>query len=161
MSNIRIDVRFSFSSRHYKHLLSKRNRSAEIKISTHLMLMRYCANATESGLPEIVMVLSELPLSRSSQFEMRIIAPEICRISAILVPPLPMMQPISSFGTVMLCVWWFWLCCCWFLDAVRNCEPANAANAGRTKSLRALWKGWSSVIINHGEILGRGYQRHV
>lgn len=106
------------------------------------MLIRYCASATESGFPEIVMVLSEFPLSRSSQFEMRIIAPDICRISAIFVPPLPMMQPINSFGTVMLCVWWFWFCCCcWFLDDVRNWEPAKAASAGRTKSLWTLWKG--------------------
>lgn len=42
------------------------------------MLIRYCASATASGLPVIVMVLSVLPPSRSSQFEMRIIAPLIC-----------------------------------------------------------------------------------
>ena len=56
-------------------------------VSTYLMLMRYWARATESGLPEIVMVRSVLPPSRSSQFDIRIMAPEICRISAILVPP--------------------------------------------------------------------------
>lgn len=75
---------------------------------THLMLIRYWASATESGLPLMVIVRSVLPPSRSSQFEMRIMAPEICRISAILVPPLPMMQPIRSFGTVISC-------CCWLV----------------------------------------------
>jgi hypothetical protein len=45
---------------------------------SYLMLIRYCARATASGLPVIVMVLSVLPPSRSSQFEMRIIAPLIC-----------------------------------------------------------------------------------
>jgi len=45
---------------------------------SYLMLIRYCASATASGLPVIVMVLSVLPPSRSSQFEMRIIAPLIC-----------------------------------------------------------------------------------
>lgn len=48
-----------------------------VVIVTHLMLMRYCANATESGLPVIVMVRSVLPPSRSSQFDIRIIAPDI------------------------------------------------------------------------------------
>lgn len=69
--------------------------------SSTLMLIKYWASATASGAPVIVMVLSEEPLSRSSQFEMRIMAPEICLISAILVPPLPMTQPINSFGTVI------------------------------------------------------------
>lgn len=39
--------------------------------------MRYCASATDSAVPVMVMVRSEL-LSRSSQLEMRIMAPLIC-----------------------------------------------------------------------------------
>lgn len=90
--------------------------------------MRYCAKATASGFPEMVIVRSDDPLSRSSQFDMRIMAPEICLISAILVPPLPMMQPISSLGTVISCVCWFVFC--WFLELeVLSCEPAKAARA--------------------------------
>lgn len=95
---------------------------------TYLMFIKYWARATESAFPLIVIVLSVLPPSRSSQFEIRIIAPDIWRISAILVPPLPMIQPIKSFGTVISC-------CCWLRLAlfVRSWEPANAA--------RAVWKG--------------------
>lgn len=101
-----------------------------LKHVTNLILMRYWASATASGFPVMVIVRSVLPLSRSSQFEIRIIAPEICRISAILVPPLPMMQPISSFGTVISCVCWFEFC--WLRELlVRNCEPAKAARAER------------------------------
>lgn len=90
------------------------------------MLIKYWASATASGFPLMVIVRSVLPPSRSSQFEIRIMAPEIWRISAILVPPLPMMQPIKSFGTVISC------CCvlvCVRLWVVRNCEPARAARA--------------------------------
>lgn len=91
---------------------------------TYLMFIKYWARATESAFPLIVIVLSVLPPSRSSQFEIRIIAPDIWRISAILVPPLPMIQPIKSFGTVISC-------CCWLRLAlfVRSWEPANAARA--------------------------------
>lgn len=92
---------------------------------THLMLIKYWANATESGLPLIVIVRSVLPPSRSSQFEMRIIAPEIWRISAIFVPPLPIMQPIKSLDTVISCC----CCCVRLVLAVRSCEPAKAAKA--------------------------------
>lgn len=94
------------------------------------MLIKYWASATASGLPLMVIVRSVLPPSRSSQFEIRIMAPEIWRISAILVPPLPMMQPIKSFGTVISC------CCvlvCVRLWVVRNCEPARAASAAGKK----------------------------
>ena len=46
---------------------------------THLMLIRYCARATDSALPVMVIVRSMLPPdSRSSQFEMRIMAPLSC-----------------------------------------------------------------------------------
>ena len=44
---------------------------------TDLVLMRYCAKATDSAVPVMVIVLSEL-LSRSSQLEIRIMAPLIC-----------------------------------------------------------------------------------
>lgn len=95
----------------------------------YLMLIKYWATATESGLPLIVMVRSVLPPSRSSQFDIRIMAPEIWRISAIFVPPFPMIQPIKSFGTVISCCCRF--VCCWlrFWLLVRNWEPANAASA--------------------------------
>lgn len=102
--------------------------------STYLIFIKYCANATESGLPLIVIVRSVLPPSRSSQFDMRIIAPEMWRISAIFVPPLPMIHPIKSFGTVISCCCWLDCCCgCprdWLFD--RSCEPASAAKAKRT-----------------------------
>jgi hypothetical protein len=45
---------------------------------SYLILIRYCARATASGFPVIVMVLSVAPPSRSSQFEIRIMAPLIC-----------------------------------------------------------------------------------
>lgn len=101
------------------------------------MLIKYWANATESGLPLIVIVRSVFPPSRSSQFEMRIMAPEIWRISAIFVPPLPIMQPIRSFGTVIS---WDWVVACWLrLFAVRNWDPANAANAVQARRKDRLW----------------------
>lgn len=95
------------------------------KCRTHLMLIKYWAKATASALPLIVIVRSVFPPSRSSQFEMRIMAPEIWRISAIFVPPFPMMQPIKSFGTVISC------CCVLVcvLAVERNWEPASAARA--------------------------------
>jgi len=67
-----------------------------------LMLIRYWAKATDSQLPLIVMVRSRFAgASRSSQLDIRIIAPLICLISAIFEPPLPITQPIISFGTVI------------------------------------------------------------
>lgn len=84
----------------------------------------------------MVMVRSVLPPSRSSQLEIRIMAPDIWRISAILVPPLPMMQPIRSFETVISC------CCCWARFAgfaVRSCDPARAAKAAGAEP-RLDWK---------------------
>lgn len=104
---------------------------------TYLMFIRYWANATASGFPDIVIVRSVTPLSRSSQFDMRIIAPEICLISAIFVPPLPIMHPINSFGTVISCVCWFEFC--WFREVeVRNCEPASAAKAVKTMFIKNI-----------------------
>ena len=117
----------------------------QIFLPTYLMLMRYCASATDSALPVMVMVRSVFePGSLSSQLEMRIIAPLSCLwarvfsnsdashanelsaylISAILEPPLPMMQPMSSLGTVIS--WVCWLVCgrLWWPEA------ASAARAG-------------------------------
>ena len=128
----------------------------------YLIFIRYCARATDSAFPVIVIVRSMfvlLPLtllgSRSSQLDILIIAPLSCLknvfinldflgdwtfykiqkiktstfeiesylISAIFEPPFPMIQPISSFGTVIS--WVCWVVCglpCWWW-------PANAANA--------------------------------
>jgi hypothetical protein len=59
-------------------------RAGRLRKGTHLMLMRYCARATASGLPVMVMVRSELaPSPRSSQFDMRIMAPLICLLNTI------------------------------------------------------------------------------
>ena len=55
-----------------------------VKIISYLMFIRYCASATDSAFPVIVMVRSIFVLfpltfgSRSSQFDMRIIAPLSC-----------------------------------------------------------------------------------
>jgi hypothetical protein len=68
------------------------------------MLINDFAKVTESTFPLIVINRSfeDDPLSpesfESSLFEIRIIAPEICRISAILEPPFPIMHPIKSLG---------------------------------------------------------------
>ena len=116
----------------------------------YLMLIRYWAKATDSALPVMVIVLSMLPLdppplpplmveSRSSQLEMRIMAPLSCLyiiqmqqqsskhrvpsylISAILEPPFPIIHPISSFGTVISCV------CC-VVCGLPCCCPASATD---------------------------------
>lgn len=113
--------------------------------STHLILMRYCANATASGFPVMVMVRSVAPPSLSSQLLILIMAPEIWRISAILVPPFPMMQPINSFGTVISCVWLFAAGCCLFVLLVRSWLPANAANA--TINAQMLEKFWHDCKV--------------
>lgn len=108
------------------------------------MLIKYWARATASGFPLMVMVRSVLPPSRSSQFEIRIMAPEIWRISAILVPPFPIMQPIKSFGTVISC-------CCVFVCVrfwvVRNCEPARAASAREGRKLSYMNKKFHQNIV--------------
>lgn len=45
----------------------------------YLMLIRYCARATDSVLPVMLIVRSKFAgASRSSQFEIRIMAPESC-----------------------------------------------------------------------------------
>ena len=71
-------------------LLSLHAKAAEVSIKSwyslkaYLMLIRYCASATDSAFPVIVIVRSMFMLppptleSRSSQFDMRIIAPLNC-----------------------------------------------------------------------------------
>jgi len=67
-----------------------------------LILMRYWARATDSQFPLMVIVRSRLAgASLSSQFDIRIIAPLICLISAIFEPPLPITHPMISLGTVI------------------------------------------------------------
>jgi len=67
-----------------------------------LIFIKYCARATDSLFPVILIVRSRFAgASLSSQLEIRIIAPESCLISATFDPPFPIMQPISSFGTVI------------------------------------------------------------
>lgn len=60
------------------------------KFLAYLMLIRYCARATDSALPEMVIVRSIFPPdSRSSQLEIRIIAPLNClqeKLCEILSP---------------------------------------------------------------------------
>lgn len=59
---------------------------------SHLALMRYCARLMFAGVPVMVIWRSDEP---SVALAILICAPDICRISLILVPWRPMMQPIS------------------------------------------------------------------
>lgn len=59
---------------------------------SHLALMRYCARLMFAGVPVMVIWRSDDP---SVAFAILICAPDICRISLILVPWRPIMQPIS------------------------------------------------------------------
>jgi len=87
-----------------------------------LMFIKYWARATDSLFPVILIVRSKFAgASRSSQLEIRIIAPESCLISATFDPPFPIMHPMSSFGTVISCV------CCWAGDLVWPDSTARAA----------------------------------
>ena len=55
------------------------NKLEKREISAYLMLIKYWASATDSVFPVMLIVLSRLAgASRSSQFEIRIIAPESC-----------------------------------------------------------------------------------
>lgn len=67
---------------------------------THLMLIKYWARDTESWLPVIVIVRSVLALpSRSSQFEIRIMAPLIClKIAQRTIMPVIWPSTPSSLG---------------------------------------------------------------
>lgn len=116
--------------------------------ATHLMFIRYWASATASGLPLMVIVRSVLPPSRSSQLEIRIMAPEIWRISAILVPPFPIMHPIKSFGTVISCCWVF--AACVRFTVVRSCDPARAARAVvRVRNDEILFEFADNVLVTY------------
>lgn len=64
--------------------------------STYLALMRYCAKLMFAGDPVIVTCRSAEP---SVALAILICAPDICLISFILLPCLPIMQPISWSGT--------------------------------------------------------------
>merc|ERR1719361_1285255 len=100
-----------------------------LRAAAYLMLIKYWAKATDSVLPVMLMVRSRLAgASRSSQFEIRIIAPESCLISATFDPPLPMMQPISSLGTVISWV-------CWLL--AERPWPLSMASAAGLRRLEA------------------------
>ena len=64
---------------------------------SYLMLMRYCAKATLSAFPVIVMVLSRLAgASLSSQFEILIIAPESC-LKKVMLTRLCMGMFVGTF----------------------------------------------------------------
>jgi len=102
-----------------------------------LMLMRYWARATDSLFPVILMVLSRLAgASLSSQLEIRIMAPESCLISATLEPPLPMMQPMSSLGTVISWVCWVFGDRAW---------PDNIARAAGL--IRLVPRGFPFIVL--------------
>lgn len=58
----------------------------------HLALIRYCARLMFAGVPVMVIWRSDDP---SVALAILICAPDICRISLILVPWRPIMQPIS------------------------------------------------------------------
>lgn len=62
-----------------------------------LALMRYCAKLMFAGDPVIVTCRSAEP---SVALAILICAPDICLISFILLPCLPIMQPIKSLGIV-------------------------------------------------------------
>lgn len=63
---------------------------------TYLALMRYCAKLMFAGDPVIVTCRSAEP---SVALAILICAPDICLISFILLPCLPIMQPINWSGT--------------------------------------------------------------
>lgn len=65
---------------------------AEVAGGSHLALMRYCARLMFAGVPVMVIWRSDDP---SVALAILICAPDICRISLILVPWRPIMQPIS------------------------------------------------------------------
>lgn len=63
-----------------------------LELKGYLALMRYWARLMLAGVPVMVIWRSDEP---SMAFAILICAPDICRISFILVPWRPMMQPIS------------------------------------------------------------------
>lgn len=62
------------------------------QLKGYLALMRYCARLMLAGVPVMVIWRSDEP---SMALAILICAPDICRISFILVPWRPIMQPIS------------------------------------------------------------------
>lgn len=83
-----------------RHLLeSRQSNLAEawsLTKPTYLALMRYCAKLMFAGDPVIVTCRSAEP---SVALAILICAPDICLISFILLPCLPIMQPINWSGT--------------------------------------------------------------
>lgn len=71
-------------------------RSISLTKLTYLALMRYCAKLMFAGEPVIVTCRSAEP---SVALAILICAPDICLISFILLPCLPIMQPINWSGT--------------------------------------------------------------
>lgn len=65
---------------------------AQLPTDAHLALMRYWARLMLAGVPVMVIWRSDDP---SVALAILICAPDICRISLILVPWRPIMQPIS------------------------------------------------------------------
>ena len=65
-------------------------------------------------------------------------------ISAILVPPFPIIQPISSLGTVISCVCVPGDMVCWQLGTLLNWFPAIAANA---KKEHIVWRR-NLLVVN-------------
>lgn len=64
----------------------------KVELKGYLALMRYWARLMLAGDPVMVIWRSDEP---SMAFAILICAPDICRISFILVPWRPMMQPIN------------------------------------------------------------------
>lgn len=83
-----------------RHLLESRQSNLAEALSltkpTYLALMRYCAKLMFAGDPVIVTCRSPEP---SVALAILICAPDICLISFILLPCLPIMQPINWSGT--------------------------------------------------------------
>lgn len=83
-----------------RHLLESRQSNLAEALSltkqTYLALMRYCAKLMFAGDPVIVTCRSAEP---SVALAILICAPDICLISFILLPCLPIMQPINWSGT--------------------------------------------------------------
>lgn len=77
-------------------ITDKASLQKRITKQTYLALMRYCAKLMFAGDPVIVTCRSAEP---SVALAILICAPDICLISFILLPCLPIMQPINWSGT--------------------------------------------------------------
>ena len=90
---------------------------------TYLMLIRYCASATDSGLPVIVIVRSIFPPdSRSSQLEIRIMAPLSC---------------LKRWKGKLTFLFHYWL-----LHPNKNCKMSTASFENGW-----LWKKWNTWVV--------------